>query len=400
MGAMSEPSSKRAPSVATAASLAVEYLDRLVVGTVRDVHHAVGRRSFRSTGAASAPARLMHDGISGSVYGILGASLRTAGAALRLLDRQGRGGRALDEAHAGRRVAAVVNGLIGESLDDEDHPMAIRMSARVEGRDVTDLARAYPDATGDVVIFLHGLVEDDESWHWGAESGAPTYAERLRSETSWSPVTMRYNTGLAVARNGALLADWVTGLLRDWPTPVRRLALVGHSMGGLVALAACDEGATSAQWTPLVRHVVCLGTPHLGAPLERLAHWGASTLSRFPESTPFATILNTRSAGILDLREAAPDCIPLPDARYHCFSASMRAPFGLVVGDLLVRRASATGRIPGGTSQHLPGTHHFQLLNHPEVYVDLRRRLTEPDREPGAFAGAENDTERSTRRRA
>jgi hypothetical protein len=43
-----------------------------------------------------------------------------------------------------------------------------------------------------------------------------------------------------------------------------------------------------------------------------------------------------------------------------------------------VRRASATGRIPGATSQHLQDTHHFQLLNHPEVYADLRRRLTHP----------------------
>jgi triacylglycerol lipase len=383
---MSEPSrAGSSPSVASAASLAVEYLDRLVVGTVRDVHFAVGRRNFRATGPPSTPVRLLHDGISASVYGILGTSLRTAGAALRRLDR-GAGGGALDETYAGRRVAAIVNGFIGQTLEDEDHPMAIRMSARVDGRDVTDLAQAYPDATGDVAIFVHGLVEDDESWHWGAERDAPTYAERLSCDTSWTPVTLRYNTGLPVARNGALLSQWLTDLLRDWPTPVRRIALVGHSMGGLVALAACEEGATSAQWTPLVRHVVCLGTPHLGAPLEQLVHWGANTLSRFPESKPFATILNTRSPGILDLREAAPDCTPLPDASYHCVSASMRAPFGLVVGDLLVRRASATGRIPGGTSQHLAGTHHFQLLNHPEVYADLLRRLTEPRAGEGSEA--------------
>jgi triacylglycerol lipase len=384
---MSEPSRKgSAPGVATAASLGLEYLDRLVVGTVRDVHHAVGRRSFRATGPVSTPVRLMHDGISSSVYGILGASLRTTGAVLRRRDRRG-GGRALDETYAGRRAAAIANGFIGETLAEENHPMAIEMSARVDGRDVTDLAQAFPDATADVAIFLHGLVEDDESWHWGAEPGAPTYADRLRSDTSWTPVTLRYNTGLPVARNGALLSEWLTALLRDWPTPVRRIALVGHSMGGLVALAACEEGATSAEWTPLVRHVVCLGTPHLGAPLEQLVHWGARTLSRFPESTPFATILNTRSAGILDLREAVPDCTPLPDASYHCVSASMRAPFGLVVGDLLVRRASATGRIPGGTAQHLPDTHHFQLLNHPEVYADLLRRLTEPSTDSTGDAG-------------
>jgi hypothetical protein len=70
------------------------------------------------------------------------------------------------------------------------------------------------------------------------------------------------------------------------------------------------------------------------------------------------------------------DCNPLDGASYHCISASLPGPLGLVMGDLLVRRASATGRIPGATAQHLADTHHFALLNHPEVYADLVRRLT------------------------
>jgi pimeloyl-ACP methyl ester carboxylesterase len=293
----------------------------------------------------------------------------------------------MERAHAGRRTAAIVNGFIGESLDHDGHPMAIPMTARVDGHDVTDFAASYPDAAGDVVIFLHGLVEDDESWRWGAAPGGLTYAERLRADTGWTPVVLRYNTGLPIARNGELLSELVTVLLREWPTPVRNLALVGHSMGGLVALAACehavhggrpgDPPGAPAAWTSLVRHVVCLGTPHLGAPLEQLVYRGARALAAFPESSPFATILNTRSAGILDLRQAVVECTPLEGASYHCVSASLSGPLGLLVGDLMVRRASATGRIPGATSQHLRDTHHFKLLNHPEVYADLRRRLSE-----------------------
>jgi pimeloyl-ACP methyl ester carboxylesterase len=386
-------------STAVAGALAAEYAEHLLLGTVRDVHRAVSTRVFGLTGPATTPVRLVHDGVSGSVYGVLGAALRATAAALRRADRRGRGGPALERLRPGRRAAAIVNGFIGESLAEQSHPMAIRMAARVDGRDVTDLAPAYPDATADVVLFVHGLVEDDESWRWGAEHRGPTYAERLRADTTWTPVTVRYNTGLPVARNGELLSELIDGLVRDWPTPVRNVALVGHSMGGLVALAACEHGAgrrttahgagavrtaarttapaaaPTAAWTPLVRHVVCLGTPHLGAPLEQLVYWGARALSAFPESSPFAAILNTRSAGILDLRRAVLECSPLDGASYHCFSASLSGPLGFLVGDLLVRRASATGRIPGATSQHLPDTHHFQLLNHPEVYDDLRRRL-------------------------
>ncbi len=377
------------PTTAIAGALAAEYAERLLLGTVRDVHRAVSSRVFGLTGPAATPVRLAHDGVSNGVYGLLSAGLRATGSVLRAADRHGRGGPPLERTRVGRRTAAVVNGLIGEALAEEANPMAIRMAARVGARDVTDVAAAYPDATADVVVFLHGLVEDDESWRWGAAPGGTTYAERLRADTGWSPVTLRYNTGLPVATNGALLSDLVAGLLRDWPTPVRSLALVGHSMGGLVALAACQHGVAEhgrpQPWTSLVRHVVCLGTPHLGAPLEQVVHRGARALSAFPESSPFAAILNTRSGGILDLRHAVLECRPLDGASYHCFSASLGGPLGAFVGDLLVHRSSATGRIPGATSQHLPDTHHFKLLNHPEVYAELRRRLTSgPDRQETA----------------
>jgi pimeloyl-ACP methyl ester carboxylesterase len=370
--------SRPAPATAaTAGALAAEYAERLILGTVRDVHRAVARRVFKLTFPVSLPTRLVHDGISSAVYGVIGTGLRTTESVLDTAHRRGRGGPELESLRVGRRGTAIVNGLIGAALAQESHPMAIEMTARVDGRDVTDFAADYPDATGDVVVFLHGLTEDDESWRWGAVPGGPTYAERLRADTSWTPVLLRYNTGLSVIRNGELLSDLLSRLVREWPTRVRRIALVGHSMGGLVALAACQHAGCEQQppleWTTNLKHVVCLGTPHLGAPLEQLVYHGARLLSVLPESTPFATILNTRSAGILDLRQAVLDCQPLEGVRYHCFSASLRGPLGLLVGDLLVRPASAVGRIPGAT---------FQLLNHPEVYADLRRRLSSDPPDP------------------
>jgi hypothetical protein len=51
-----------------------------------------------------------------------------------------------------------------------------------------------------------------------------------------------------------------------------------------------------------VRDTVTLGSPHLGAPLERGVHRLAAQLARLPETRPLARLLTLRSVGIMDLR--------------------------------------------------------------------------------------------------
>src|SRR5262245_12433065 len=70
-------------TAAGAGALAAEYAERLLLGTVRDVHRAVSSRVFRLTGPAAEPVRTVHDGISDGVYGLLGSALRSGGAGLR-----------------------------------------------------------------------------------------------------------------------------------------------------------------------------------------------------------------------------------------------------------------------------------------------------------------------------
>ena len=136
-------------------------------------------------------------------------------------------------------------------------------------------------------------------------------------------------------------------------------------------------------WTRLVTNVVTLGTPHLGAPLERAVHAGARSLGVLPESAPFGRILEYRSVGILDLRRGlAADVQHLPHARFHLVAATLagspRHVVREVLGDLLVRYPSAIGRprrgremFPGADVLHVPGTDHFGLLNHPAVDAAL-----------------------------
>ena len=107
------------------------------------------------------------------------------------------------------------------------------------------------------------------------------------------------------------------------------MALVGHSMGGLVARVACAlDAAGPASWSPLVTDLVTLGTPHLGAPLAGWARSGAAGLARLPETSAFGRIIDQRSAGILDLERGLDlDVAPaLPHARMRLVSGSMANP--------------------------------------------------------------------------
>ncbi len=54
-----------------------------------------------------------------------------------------------------------------------------------------------------------------------------------------------------------------------------------------------------------VRHVVSLGTPHMGAPLAQGVHVAGEALHRLPEPRPLASFLRRGTAGIRDLRHGS-----------------------------------------------------------------------------------------------
>jgi pimeloyl-ACP methyl ester carboxylesterase len=186
---------------------------------------------------------------------------------------------------------------------------------------------------------------------------------------------------------------------------VEEIALVGHSMGGLVVRSACHTGRRrAAGWVDAVRHVVCLGTPHLGAPLEKFGNLAGWALGGLDVTRPLARLVNGRSAGIKDLRFGYlveedwrgrdPDAlladnrhdIPFLDSATHYFVAatltrSPHHPVALLLGDTLVRFPSASGRgtprarrIPfrDAHGRHVGAMSHMRLLNHPAVYAQLR----------------------------
>lgn len=298
---------------------------------IGDVHLAISGRVFRAIGPASAPVRLVHDTIARGTYAAVGEGLRSA---------------ELMPLEASPAVLGALNGLIGDELHAAQSPLAIAMHA----------ARVSESRTPNVVVWVHGLGETEHVW------GHPDLP-------GWTSVHVRYNTGRSIAENGAELGALIDRL--DWP--VERIALVGHSMGGLVARSACAHGG---KWTERVTHTISLGTPHDGAPLAQAVHHLETVLRLAPETRPFARFLNRRSAGIRDLRRGLRDPL-LAGARHGFVAATItqdaRHPAGRVFGDLLVLSGSASG---DGDLLALGGAHHLALLNHPGVRAQLESWLS------------------------
>ena len=179
----------------------------------------------------------------------------------------------LTDAPRGRLAVGAINGMWGDRLHRNDSALETPMAVRAGGRDVacdaSSLRRAFPDATSRLAVFIHGLCETEDAWRLGAARHVP-YGDRLRTELGYTPVYVRYNSGRHISHNGRALAALLEELTTAWPVEVAEVALIGHSMGGLVARGACHYAGVGGDgvWRERVRHVFMLASPHRGAPLE------------------------------------------------------------------------------------------------------------------------------------
>ncbi|HEY9028228.1 MAG TPA: alpha/beta hydrolase [Burkholderiaceae bacterium] len=301
-------------------------------------------------------------------------------------------------------VLAALNGVLGDHLARTANPLAIRMALRRDGRALAlqrdALAAALPDVGERVLVLVHGLCMNDLQWRRdGHDHGAA-----LAASLGFTPVYLHYDSGLHVSTNGRALATLLEQLLAQWPRPVARFAIVGHSMGGLVARSALHYGRAAGQhWVDRLDDLACLGTPHHGAPLERAGHGVELLLGATPYAGPFARVAGLRSAGITDLRHgnvvdadwlgadragsASDQRVPVPlPAGPRCFAiAGSLAGAGKVLGDGLVPVASALGkhRLARRTLKFAPAqqrvfeqVNHMQLLSSPAVFEQLRDWLS------------------------
>jgi pimeloyl-ACP methyl ester carboxylesterase len=244
------------------------------------------------------------------------------------------------------------------------------------------------------MLIVHGLCLNESNW---ARDGVGA-VEDLAVTLGYTPVFLRYNSGRAIADNGAELAALLETLLDHWPQLATELAIVGHSMGGLVARSAVHHGRLAGHaWPELLRRLVFLGTPLHGSPLERGGHRLDYVMEQSPYVAPFTRIGKARSAGIMDLRHGSITgderaFIPLPeDVDCYALGATLGRKRNLLserlVGDGLVPLDSALGRHPDPRRTFaIPAERrwvgheigHLELMHHPEVYAQLDKWLRTP----------------------
>lgn len=277
-------------------------------------------------------------GLTGLVYRSVRGVTRLVGGGLDLA--LGALAPLLGEAKPERASAALaaLNGVLGDYLEATANPLATRMG----------LHPLVDGASGPPLILLHGLCMNEAQWRREQGKAGTDFPAALAA-LGYQPLGLRYNSGRAIWRNGAELAELLDGV----PGP---LTLLGHSMGGLVARSAIAQ-AQDRRWPRRLQRLITLGTPHLGAPLERGGQQVQQLLAVSAYSRPLAALAARRSAGIRDLRhgslleadDGVASRIPLPAgvASYAVAATTAKQPSGPParwLGDGLVPVASALGQ--------------------------------------------------------
>src|SRR6516225_907355 len=177
---------------------------------VEIMHHNI----LRTPGVFGKPTQQPARGITGFVYKSIRGVTRLVGGSIDLvlgqlaplLDR----GISSSEREA---VLSALNGVLGDHLEATANPLALSMLLRSEGKTL-ELTRDGPrGATGKVLLMVHGLCMNDLQWRRNEHD----HAAALAAEGGFSPVYVRYNSGLHISTNGRALSEQIGALVRTWP---------------------------------------------------------------------------------------------------------------------------------------------------------------------------------------
>ncbi|HEY6940057.1 esterase/lipase family protein [Dokdonella sp.] len=198
---------------------------------------------------------------------------------------------------------AALNGAIGDRLAASGNPLALRMGLYRDGIEAgprAPVGRAIEAADGTLLVFVHGLGMNDLQWR---DARGNDFGAHLERERVGFALHLRYNSGLRISANGREFSHLLQALHECHAPSIRRIVLIGHSMGGLVCRSACAHAERHRLgWAATLDQVVCLGTPHLGAPLERLGNALGALLATTPYTRSLAAVADVRSEGVKDLR--------------------------------------------------------------------------------------------------
>ncbi len=297
-------------------------------------------------------------------------------------------------------LVGALNGIIGDYLLRDHNPIALPMCLYDHQNQLQK-----GQLSGRVTIFVHGLCMNHLDWSNQKHEGIG--AKLLAQDPHNTLLYLNYNTGRRISANGRSLANTLQDLLNRNPN-ITHFNLIGHSMGGLVSRSALFYGKQNVyEWVNIVENLVCLGSPHHGAVLERFGFTLQEKLGHFPFMKIVGHVVNIRSNGILDLRHGSvrDDDWEHNDVRIG-FMDDNRKPAPIpshinaylvagtiefenrknrtrnVIGDYLVSVKSALGEHPNPRFQlKIPESHkaifyglnHFDIQYHPSVAEQITR---------------------------
>ncbi|MBU0785251.1 MAG: GPI inositol-deacylase [Gammaproteobacteria bacterium] len=368
---------------------------------VHEFHRAISDMPFKAVGTAtlnaSKPVEEVHNEITDLVY----SAVREAGKGVfsgaawvvRQANQSLASPQIIDQAMDDKRVSAIssaINGVFGDHLAATRNPMQVRMNLYANGQalaaDQAAIMAQLPNAQNHLVIFLHGLCCNENSWQMYYNPSEPAtrpYGDKLEEAFPVTALYLRYNTGRNIDANSRQFKRILNRLVRNWPVAVESITLVGHSMGGLISRTVVetltDEDIILQR---AIRDVVCLGSPHAGAPLARLAAAGEQLFDRFELSRPIGRVLGVRSRGIRDL-DYGLGALQTRDGHevmFHLVGSTIAdhgsSWLNTTVGDGLVTPDSALADDTGKAQRVMfAQKHHMTLLNDPDVYLELEMVL-------------------------
>ena len=191
-------------------------------------------------------------------------------------------------------LVSALNGIMGDHLVYDRNPLALPMLTYDRHGKVFN-----GELHGRVVIFVHGLCMDTHSWF---PSKYQSMGEQVYRQQDCTVLYLSYNTGRRISLNGRSFSNLLNDLYIRNPD-ISHIDIIGHSMGGLVSRSALFYGKQMGlNWILLVDHLICLGSPHQGALLERLGYMVQDKVGKLPFAGALARLGDLRSAGIIDLR--------------------------------------------------------------------------------------------------
>lgn len=354
---------------------------------VEAMHRAIAGKTFgalKQVPVVSLPAALVesvHDAISSGIH----ASVRLGNRGLMSL--AGDAEQALKrDAPPGRResnLRAAINGVFGDHLAAHGEALATPMQLFARGQNTPLDPATLRIPHRRVCLFLHGLACDEHCWAPAAESDEPDYGALVEADFGYTPVYLRYNTGLTIPENGSNFAAQMQALCAARPD-IEELVLLGHSMGGLVARSALRRSHGS-RWQGITRMLICLGSPQLGSPLERLGAITNRVLDSFDVTAPIGAIAARRSAGIRNLHDGLGDGCgddpPHVELRFlgATIADDVDSAIGKIVGDGLVTPDSANAEPPAANvaSAQLGGLGHMGMLHEARCWRQIHQWLAE-----------------------